>query len=336
MTTVTLEEKNGKTLLVLHDLYPSKEALDEAVASGSTGVYPEQFEELDRLLADVAVHREQRLERSEPRMAYARPCARRRDRVAPGSASGGGPSSSVGLHAASTGSVAMAEQERRCRSPPSWWRGSSGRSLIQVQSPARSTTQMPIPGDGEPACRLRTSRTVLAFRLWLAHLEPGAGWDPRATGRCARGWPRSFCLRLTRWRGTRELPALMLALDRGGSCTGVAYRLPDEGRIDQLETLLRREIDADPPTNVARWIPIRIGGVAVVAFAFVAERTGWHTMAAGRTKTSPLSLRAPPGIGDRQRPTLNAPSVSSKSTASAIGISSIQRLVAAQIERATS
>jgi cation transport protein ChaC len=66
----------------------------------------------------------------------------------------------------------------------------------------------------------------------------------------------------------------MLALDRGGSCTGIAYRLPDEDRIDQLEKLLRREIDANPPTNVARWIPIRIDGVAVVALAFVAERTG--------------------------------------------------------------
>jgi len=55
VTTVTLTEKNGKTLLVLHDLYPSKDALDEAVASGSTGAYPEQFEELDRLLADFTV-----------------------------------------------------------------------------------------------------------------------------------------------------------------------------------------------------------------------------------------------------------------------------------------
>jgi len=36
----------------------------------------------------------------------------------------------------------------------------------------------------------------------------------------APGWHRSFCLKLTRWRGTRELPALMLALDRGGSCNG--------------------------------------------------------------------------------------------------------------------
>ena len=50
VTTVTLEETNGSTLLVLRDLYPSKEALDEAIASGSTSAYPEQFEELDRLL----------------------------------------------------------------------------------------------------------------------------------------------------------------------------------------------------------------------------------------------------------------------------------------------
>jgi hypothetical protein len=36
--------------LVVHDLYPSKEALDEAIASGSTGALPEQFEVLDTLL----------------------------------------------------------------------------------------------------------------------------------------------------------------------------------------------------------------------------------------------------------------------------------------------
>ena len=52
VTTVTLEEKDGKTLLILRDLYPSKEALDEAIASGSTGAWSEQFEELDALLAE--------------------------------------------------------------------------------------------------------------------------------------------------------------------------------------------------------------------------------------------------------------------------------------------
>jgi uncharacterized protein YndB with AHSA1/START domain len=49
VTTVTFEEKGGKTLLVLHELYPSKEALDEAIA-GMEGGMPEQFEQLDELL----------------------------------------------------------------------------------------------------------------------------------------------------------------------------------------------------------------------------------------------------------------------------------------------
>ena len=53
VTTVTLEERGGQTLLVVHDLYPSKEALDEAIASGSTGALPEQFEQLDELLVTL-------------------------------------------------------------------------------------------------------------------------------------------------------------------------------------------------------------------------------------------------------------------------------------------
>jgi uncharacterized protein YndB with AHSA1/START domain len=53
VTTVTFEEKDGKTLLMVHDLYPSKEALDAAIASGSTGGLPEQLDALDELLADL-------------------------------------------------------------------------------------------------------------------------------------------------------------------------------------------------------------------------------------------------------------------------------------------
>jgi len=53
VTTVTFEEKDGKTLLVMHDLYPSKEALDAAIASGSTGGMGETFEQLDELLVTL-------------------------------------------------------------------------------------------------------------------------------------------------------------------------------------------------------------------------------------------------------------------------------------------
>ncbi|WP_071798578.1 SRPBCC family protein [Natronohydrobacter thiooxidans] len=54
LTTLTLTEKDGKTHLVLSDLYPSKDALDAAIASGSTGAYPEQFDELDTVLAALS------------------------------------------------------------------------------------------------------------------------------------------------------------------------------------------------------------------------------------------------------------------------------------------
>ena len=50
VTTVTFEEKDGKTLLVLHELYPSKEARDEACAGMADGM-AEQFGQLDELLA---------------------------------------------------------------------------------------------------------------------------------------------------------------------------------------------------------------------------------------------------------------------------------------------
>ena len=49
VTTVTFEEKGGRTLLVLHELYPSKDALDDSIA-GMEGGMPEQFEQLDELL----------------------------------------------------------------------------------------------------------------------------------------------------------------------------------------------------------------------------------------------------------------------------------------------
>jgi uncharacterized protein YndB with AHSA1/START domain len=53
VTTATFEEEAGKTLLVMHDLYPSKEALDAAIASGATSGMPETLEQLDELLVTL-------------------------------------------------------------------------------------------------------------------------------------------------------------------------------------------------------------------------------------------------------------------------------------------
>jgi len=50
VTTVTFDERGAQTLVVMHDLYPTKEAVDEAIASGSTSGCSEQFEQLEALL----------------------------------------------------------------------------------------------------------------------------------------------------------------------------------------------------------------------------------------------------------------------------------------------
>src|SRR3954465_7854076 len=53
VTTVTFEERGAETLVVMHDLYPSKEALDGAIGSGSTSGCSESFEQLEDLLVTL-------------------------------------------------------------------------------------------------------------------------------------------------------------------------------------------------------------------------------------------------------------------------------------------
>lgn len=59
VTTVTFGERGGETQVVMHDLYPSKEALDGAMASGSTCGFTEAFEQLDVLLVTPDANVEQ-------------------------------------------------------------------------------------------------------------------------------------------------------------------------------------------------------------------------------------------------------------------------------------
>lgn len=56
ITTATIEEKDGKSTLTLSERYPSKEALDESLATGAsgTGAAPEQFSQLELVLRELA------------------------------------------------------------------------------------------------------------------------------------------------------------------------------------------------------------------------------------------------------------------------------------------
>lgn len=73
----------------------------------------------------------------------------------------------------------------------------------------------------------------------------------------ARGWHRRFCIgNELRYRGNPDQPGVMMALDRGGSCKGIVYRLPEDGLEAELDRLIRREQSTVPATFPWRWIDV--------------------------------------------------------------------------------
>jgi cation transport protein ChaC len=66
----------------------------------------------------------------------------------------------------------------------------------------------------------------------------------------------------------------MLALDRGGCCEGVVYRLPDNDHHDQLRRLVRRELGYREDVAATRWIKVRTDAGTVRALAFYAGPRG--------------------------------------------------------------
>lgn len=88
------------------------------------------------------------------------------------------------------------------------------------------------------------------------------------------GWRRSFCLSTPAGRGTPEEPGLVLALDRGGSCEGVALLLAEDTLEEELSLLWRREMLTG--AYRAEWVPLRdaAGHVFGSGIAFVIDPGG--------------------------------------------------------------
>jgi cation transport protein ChaC len=88
------------------------------------------------------------------------------------------------------------------------------------------------------------------------------------------GWHRAFTMQLTRWRGTPQQPGLMMVLEPGGSCTGVAYRLPDVNHHEQMVRLLKRETASREGADAARWVAVETPRGKVQALTFWAGIKG--------------------------------------------------------------
>lgn len=84
------------------------------------------------------------------------------------------------------------------------------------------------------------------------------------------GYHRGFYIWSKINRGTPAVPGLVLALDRGGSCRGIAYRLHPHSAAEDLRLLWRREMVAG--TYRAAWVTVNIGNRSLRAIAFVVRR----------------------------------------------------------------
>jgi cation transport protein ChaC len=137
----------------------------------------------------------------------------------------------------------------------------------------------------DPARTLSDVQLSESLTATLAAKPKGAGWwvfaygsllwnpiFPVAEMRPATlsGSHRRFCLWSLASRGTKECPGLVLGLDRGGACRGVALRLPAMLAIDELHLLWRREMVVG--SYQPKWVRVLADGREIVALAFVVRR----------------------------------------------------------------
>jgi cation transport protein ChaC len=88
-----------------------------------------------------------------------------------------------------------------------------------------------------------------------------------------RGWHRRFCLGWDyRYRGSKETPGLMLALDRGGQCRGMLYQLPEDVLESELHKLIRREMSTVPSAFPWRWVDVMTTEAPLRALTFAMNR----------------------------------------------------------------
>jgi cation transport protein ChaC len=134
-------------------------------------------------------------------------------------------------------------------------------------------------------------------RALLASLAPGRDiwvfgygslmWDPgfahlEAHSAVLHGFHRDFCIYSHRYRGTPERPGLVLGLNHGGSCRGMAYRVHGGRARDTLDYLWEREM----VTGVyePRRVTVRADVGVVPSWTFVADRH--HVQYAGGLDTA--------------------------------------------------
>lgn len=109
------------------------------------------------------------------------------------------------------------------------------------------------------------------------------------------GFHRSFCLYSRDYRGTPERPGLVLGLDRGGSCRGIAYRLPPDRLAESFDRIWAREMTGR--VYEMRRVALRTPHGAVAAHACVVRRASPDY--AGRLSVDEMARLLAAAVGGR-------------------------------------
>ncbi len=112
---------------------------------------------------------------------------------------------------------------------------------------------------------------VWVFAYGSLMWDPGFSFADAVTARLW-GYHRAFCVDSLIYRGTPSAPGLVLGLDRGGSCTGIAYRIAARERAAAAHALSERELAED----IYFCRPATLGTAAgrVRGHAFIVDRSG--------------------------------------------------------------
>jgi cation transport protein ChaC len=128
----------------------------------------------------------------------------------------------------------------------------------------------------------KSSGAIQGTGVWLFAYgsimwNPGFAFTESAPA-LLRGWHRAFCIYSYRYRGTPEKPGLVLGLDRGGSCRGVVFRLPDEQADAIIEQCDTRELVTG--VYIRRQVTVQTSAGPVTGWAYVTDRK--HQQYAGK------------------------------------------------------
>ena len=125
-------------------------------------------------------------------------------------------------------------------------------------------------------------------------------WDPgfqhaEAQPATVHGYHRRFCVYSHNYRGTRARPGLVLGLDRGGACKGIAYRVPRRHAKATLAYLWERELDGG--VYRFRKLKARLARRTVEAFSCVVDRA--HPSYAAELSIEETARLICQGVGKR-------------------------------------